>query len=135
MRRRLLVLVILVAVAISAWLIYSKVTQARREAAYRVVLAPFQRDLSPGMARSEVEKYLDSRGVKYTWVFLGGRSAKTDLVEIGEEPGGFACEAWRVYVAMDFDASNHLRVNYADTKLDPSDKLKAVYVEKIGTCL
>ncbi|HEX7288154.1 MAG TPA: hypothetical protein VF532_18350 [Candidatus Angelobacter sp.] len=134
MRRRVIALAVGAVVLFSAWLAYSKVAQARRETAYRAAIAPFQRDLSPGMARADVEKYLDSRGVEYHWVYVGG-SADSYFVQIGEEPGSLVCKPWKVYLALNFDASDPRAGGGPDSKLDPADKLRDVQVKKMGTCL
>ena len=112
-----------VALLVSAWLIYSKAAQIRREAHYRAAIAPFQRDLHAGMTRAEVEKYLDSRSVKYYVVSFdqGTESNETTYeTKIGEEPGNLACEPWQVYMALEFNSSN---------------ALSEVHIRKIGTCL
>jgi hypothetical protein len=134
MRRRVIALAVGAVVVFSAWLAYSKIAQARRESAYRAAIAPFQRDLSPGMARANVEKYLDSRGVEYHWVYDGG-SADSYFVKIGEEAGSLVCRPWKIYIALDFDASDRLSGGGADFKLDPSDKLRDVQIKRLGTCL
>jgi len=132
MRKGVIVIAAGALVVFSAWLAYSKVSQARRETAYRAAIAPFQRDLSPGTARANVEKYLDSRGVAYHWMYDGG-SAASYFVRIGEEPGGLACKSWKAYIVFQFDASDRQRDDVL--KLDPFDKLKDVQIMKTGTCL
>lgn len=99
---------------VCAWFAYSKVTQARREA------APFERDLAVGMDRADVKKYLDSRRVDYHTVRYGGSDADTYEIRIGEEPDNFPCEHWTVYIALEFNAT---------------EKLREVHVRKVGTCL
>jgi hypothetical protein len=108
----------LLAVALlSAWFAYSKVMQARREATYRVAIAPFQRDLHDGTPRLEVENYLRARNAQYNAIDFG----QTYLIEIAEEPpGNLWCEPWQVYIALEFG---------------PSDILKDVHIRKLGTCL
>jgi hypothetical protein len=110
---------VLFAVAL-LWFAYSKVTQARREAAYRAAIAPFERDLAVGMDRAEVEKYLDLRKANYHAVRYGGSDADTYEIKIGEEPDNFPCERWTVYIALEFNAT---------------EKLREVHVRKVGTCL
>jgi hypothetical protein len=134
MRRRVIALAVGAVVVFSAWLAYSKVAQVRRETAYRAAIAQFRRDLSRGMARANVEKYLDSRRVEYHWVYDGG-SAESYFVKIGEDPGSLVCNPWKVYIALNFDASDRLSGGGADFKLDPSDKLRDVQIKKMGTCL
>ena len=127
-------LAVAAAVALPAWFVYSKAAQARRETAYRAAIAPFQRDLSSGMARGEVEKYLDSRGANYHWAGFGGGTGSY-LIRIGEEPGSLVCEPWKVYIALNFDASDKVSRGQGHVELDPSDKLRDVQIKKLGTCL
>jgi hypothetical protein len=108
-------------VLISAFLVRSKVDQARREASYRIAVASFQRDLHIGTDRADVQQYLHSRKVDYHVVRYGGNDADTYEIKIGEEPANsLVCEDWDVYVALEFTAS---------------DKLREIHVRKIGTCL
>jgi hypothetical protein len=103
-----------------AWIAHSKVAEARREAAYRAAIAPFERDLRLGVDRAEVQTYLASRKVDYHPVRYGGSDADTYEIKIGEEPGSLVCEHWTVYIALEFSAA---------------DKLREVHVRKVGTCL
>jgi hypothetical protein len=103
-----------------AWVAYSKVAEARREATYRAAIAPFQRDLRVGMDRAEIQAYLASRRVDYHPVRYGGSDADTYEIKIGEEPGSLVCEHWTVYITLEFSTA---------------DKLREVHVRKIGTCL
>jgi hypothetical protein len=118
--RKSLALAFLVVVLIAAWLAYSKVRQARREASYQVAIAPYKRDLRIGMDRAEVTNYLDSRSVICHTVRYGGSDGDTCEIKIGEEPDGVFCDPWTVYVALEFS---------------PADKLREVHIRKIGTCL
>ena len=102
------------------WFAYSKITQARREAAYQRTVAPFQHDLPIGETRATVENYLESRKVEYHWVRFGGDEADSYEIQIGTEPGGLFCKEWRVYVVLEFNAA---------------DKLKNIRIAKLGTCL
>jgi hypothetical protein len=118
----------------SGWLVYARyearqaehrAAQAKRDAAYQVVLAQFQRDLQLGMPRSGVKKYLDFSSVSYA------TDGKGDLTHwIAQEPGdGFVCDRWNVYVNFHF-----LR---AQGELEPSefDNLSSIAIQKIGHCL
>jgi hypothetical protein len=100
-----------------AWRIYTKVAQARRETAYHSSVEQFQHDLRVGMARADVKKYLDSRGLDYRAV---GKAPEVYEIKIGEEPGGPVCERRMVYVAVEF--------SYADT-------LRDIDIRKVGACL
>jgi len=118
----------------SGWLVYARyearqaehrAAQAKRDVAYQVVLAQFQRDLQLGMPRSGVKKYLDSRRVSYATYGNG------DLTHwIGQEPGdGFVCDRWNVYIDFHFSR--------VQGELEPSefDNLSSIAIQKIGHCL
>src|SRR5579863_9345689 len=108
-------------VLIAAFLVRSKLNQARREASYRTAVASFQRDLHIGDDRAEVQQYLHSRKLDYHVVRYGGNDADTYEIKIGKEPSNsLVCEHWDVYVALEFTAA---------------DKLREIHVRKIGTCL
>jgi hypothetical protein len=117
--RKAVALAVAGVVLVSAWLIHSKVAQARRETTYRTAIAPFQRDLPMGMAKPEVENYLDSRKASYHSTKFGGSAGETYLIEIGEDPSSLVCE-WNVYIALEFSSA---------------DRLQDVHIRKIGTCL
>jgi hypothetical protein len=122
--RRILAAALFVIALVSTWLVYSKVTQDRREVAYRAAIAPFQHDLRLGMSRNDVREYLDARSVEYHKVRSGGSEADTYEIEIGEEPASAVsslfCEPWTVYVALEFSAAETLR---------------EIHIKKVGTCL
>lgn len=102
-----------------------RAAQAKRDAAYQVVLAQFQSDLQLGMPRSGVKKYLDSRRVPY--VTDGNGDMRQ---QIGQEPGdGFTCDRWSVYIDFHFSR--------VQGELEPSefDNLSSIAIRKIGHCL
>jgi hypothetical protein len=72
--RKGIIIVAVGVVLISALFIVPRVRQSRREAKYRVALAPFQRDLPIGTARGEVKKYLDSRHAAHLRIGLRGNT-------------------------------------------------------------
>ena len=121
MRKIVVLTVVGAVILLSAFLIFSRIAQSRREAAYQSAMAPFQRDLRAGTDRPDVKKYLDSHGVKYHSVRYGGSDASTLEIEIGEEPPrNLWCEESYVYIALEFTAE---------------EKLQQVHIRKIGTCL
>jgi hypothetical protein len=132
MRRWVITLSVAAAVAFCAWLAYSKVSQARREATYRAAITAL--NLSPGETRANVEKYLEFRGLKYHTI-SGEGDAESYLVEIGEEPGGLVCKSWKVYISLDFDGSGKPSGRPSDLHLDPSDTLRDVRIKKMGVCV
>jgi hypothetical protein len=132
--KKVIAVVAIAGVLFSGWLVYARyearqaeyrAAQAKRDAAYQVVLAQFQRDLQLGMPRSGVKKYLDSRKVLYT------TDGNGDIrQQIGQEPGdGFTCDRWSVYVDLHFSR--------AEGEFEPSefDHLSTVAIDKIGHCL
>jgi len=119
MKARLVLIAVFGAAVVSSWLVYSRVTEARRDNSYRTAIAPYQRDLRIGMARTEVDKYLASRHVEHHPVKFGGSDGLTYQIRIGEDPSSLICE-WNVYVALEFG---------------PTDLLREVHIRKEGTCL
>ena len=119
MKKRIAMIAIFGAAVISTWLIYSRVTQNRREKAYRSALAPYQRDLPPGIAREDVDKYLDTRYVPHYPASLGNNNGVRHQIKIREDPSSLVCE-WNVYIVLSFS---------------PADVLTDIRIEKEGTCL
>jgi len=115
--RKIIVVALFALALVATWLVYSKVTQARRETAYRAAIAQFQRDLPMGTARGDVREYLGSRKMDY---YVAGSQADTYEIKIGEDPGNLVCEPWNVYVALEFSAA---------------DKLCDIHLKRVGTCL
>ena len=127
-------LIILAVVAFfSAWHIYSKSVQNRRESAYREALAPLQHDLHSGMTRTQVQAYLESRKLTYAPIFWDGSGgAWSYAIKIGKEPGSFPCDSWTVYVALDFNPSEMGR---PELNVLPADTLRETKIKKVGHCL
>ena len=90
--RKGVVLAVFVVALVATWLTYSRVTQARREASYRVAIAPFKRNLRTGMDRAEVKNYLNSHSVICNTVRYGGSDGDTCEIQIGEELDGIFCD-------------------------------------------
>ncbi len=109
MRKPLVILLVAAALLALAWNAYSNIKQARREASYRSAMAPFVDDLRLGMARADVETYLDSRRIPYHRVLDGVAAVHTDEIEIAEEPDTLVCSKWIIYLALEFDVANRLR--------------------------
>jgi hypothetical protein len=118
--KKSIILVSIAAALLSGWYVYSRVAQSRRDAAYQAALAPYTRDLLPGTERNDVKKYLDSRNVMYNRLKVGGDESDRFQIQIGEDPGSFFCEEWRVYIVLEFSAA---------------DRLKDAHVTKWATCL
>jgi hypothetical protein len=119
MKTRFALIAVFGATLVSTWFIYSRITQARRDAVYRTAIAPYQKDLHVGMLRADVDKYLDARHVAHYPVRFGGSDGLTYEIKVGEDPSTLICE-WNVYVALEFG---------------PNDALKDVHIRKEGTCI
>jgi hypothetical protein len=132
--KKAIAVIVVAGVLLSGWLVYARhearlaearAAQAKRDAAYQVVLAKFQGDLQLRMPRSGVKRYLDSGRVSYATYGNG------DLTHwIGQEPGdGFVCDRWNVYVDFHFSR--------VQGELEPSefDNLSSIAIQKIGHCL
>ncbi len=74
-KRNALIAVFVLALALT-WPVYSLIRQARRDAAYRTAIAPFQRDLHIGMSEAEVKRYLNTRHIEYPSVRYGGSEGR-----------------------------------------------------------
>ena len=99
---------------------YSKITQARLDAAYQRTVASYQHNLPLGTPRAEVQNYLESKKLDYQRVRVGGEEADRFQIQIATEPGSAFCEEWRVYVLLGFSTA---------------DRLTDVRVTKWATCL
>jgi hypothetical protein len=108
------------AVLVSAWLICSRVAQARRDSAWRAAIVQFQRDLPIGTSKADVQRYLNARNIRYLAATRGGSRVEAYEIKIGEDPGGLVCEPWDVSVALEFSSA---------------DVLKQIHISRSGTCL
>lgn len=94
------------------------VSRQKRETAYRSVLRQYSQDLKPGLRRTEVEGYLRTRNVRFTWVytsFSGRRKSQyADLVKIGEEVAPWYCSEAYVYVAFEYSGVEKYKQNESD---------------------
>ena len=110
MRKRTIVAVIGIAL-VSPWFVVPRIRNARRESAYQKALTPFRRDLSIGMSKDEVKRYLDSRRVAYREVAdaIGGYGGPEYEIKIGEDPPNLICGPRDVYIALEFGSSDSLR--------------------------
>ena len=98
--------------------------QAKRDAAYGVVLAQIRKEVRIGTPRSGVKHYLDSQSIVYSTDGNGDVAEK-----IGEEPGdGLVCDRWGVYIDFHF--------HRAQGQAEPSefDPLSSITIDKIGHC-
>ena len=105
-----LVLQIIAAVVISALAIAGGVwytARQRREEQYAAELNKYSEAVHAGMSRKEVENYLRSRSIAFTWD-CGTQCA--DLVQIGKE--STLCGDEPVYVAFKYASMDALDIFY-----------------------
>ena len=126
--KKIVVAIAIAVVVLSAWLVHSRreslAAHARREAAHRTALAPYQRDLLIGTSRMDVDTYLASKNVKYSTLPGQGSDGPSYEVSLGEEPGdGFVCDRWSVSILFEFKMAL------------PSDTLREIRIQEIGHCL
>ncbi len=84
-----IVFAIIALILVSTWVVWPRVKEDRREAAYQAAMAPFKRDLPIGTVGAEVKRRLDSQKISYNVVNIGGNGGWTYEIEIGQEPGGY----------------------------------------------
>jgi hypothetical protein len=122
---KILVIVMVFGVFAVAW-------QSLQNARYRRMLADYQSDLHPGMARAAIDNYLQSRQGKQGVV--RSRESGTSwsyLVRIGAEPS--LCGVRKVYIALNFDSVGQREL--APPPGDPSDMLKDIRIATRQDCL
>jgi hypothetical protein len=130
--KKAVALVVVAGVLFWGWRVYARhearvaehrVAQAKRDAAYQIVLAQFQRDLQLGMPRSEVKKYLDSKQVSY---FEWDWNIQSKIGE-DPDPDSFACDRWSVYIDFHFE--------HGQARPSEFDRLSGIGITRIGHCL
>lgn len=95
---------------VAVWNGVRATARKKRAAGYQSTLRTYAEALHPGATRRQVEEYLRSRNVHFTWVYtaFGGRtkSQYADLVKIGEESAPWYCSEEYVYVALEFSSDS-----------------------------
>ena len=80
------------------WLIHdirTKAAQRQVEAQSLEILSNYQRQLHPGDTRAQVEQYLKSQTIAFTWIGGGDFGSGSDAVRIAEEPLDSFFLRWR----------------------------------------
>ena len=89
------VIVVASATAVRSYL--RSVAQKKREATYQSALRQYSQELSLGLRRTEVERYLRARNANFLRIStaFGGRHEvqNADILKIGEEPAPWFCSA------------------------------------------
>jgi hypothetical protein len=91
-------------VILGATISHVRKTQARRqrEFEYQSVLRSYRAALTLGTVRGEVEKYLQSKGVRYQEFCCDPRYSDSEIVKIGEAPAPWYCSRNIVYIQFQF---------------------------------
>jgi hypothetical protein len=92
-------------------------------------MAPYEHDLPLGTPRADVQKYLESRGIKY---FEIGRRSRLHpegsyAVNLGPVSGDIFCD-WSAFVVLDFE----LLGSSSSPASMPSDPVRGVRIAKIA---
>ena len=110
--------------------ILGKRAERRREAHYQFILREYSDSLKPGMARLDVEKYLQSRNAAFRQMCCVDANLRTgvwdDLVKIGKEDAPWFCSENNVYIALQFTGQRPQ--GYVGWNAQDVDKLRAVTV-------
>ena len=98
---------------------------AIRNRAYIAQLERYSAEFKPGLKRTEVERSLQSQGIPLQKMCcFHEKSAYADLVNVGQEPAPWYCDANLVYVVLEFHSDAKPRFEY-----DDSDTLTEVHLE------
>lgn len=104
------------------------------EIKYQAQLVRYQRELSIGMPRSEVVRYLDSHKIAYD-EWRGGEIRTT----LGDEPDFGVCSSWRVFLSLEFIPRKQFEslefTPQKQSERSPLDRLAQVSLKRIGHCL
>jgi hypothetical protein len=99
--------------------------QVRREATYQAALLTYSEALTPGMTRSDVERYFRDKGVHFQQMCcVDEKAGLDDLVKIGKEQHPWYCSEHNVYVAFKFTAAKPTDVFTASD----ADRLRKVTI-------
>jgi len=96
-----------------------KRAEQKRESAYQLLLRSYSEDLKPGMARQDVENYLNGKGARFSQMccVAQNRDALDDITKIGQELAPWYCSVQNIYVAFQFTPAgrdNALRAEKSD---------------------
>ena len=121
---------VLLILGTGAWFTVKKQAAQKREVAYQSALSQYQRALTPGMTRKEVEDYLRAKNTQFrksNFAESGpNRHSFDDVAKIGEEDPPWYCGENNVYVVFLFaDHDSSLATGFV-FKDDDLDTLKSV---------
>jgi hypothetical protein len=114
---------------------FAQSAKEKRQASYQAALKMYFEALKPGVTRTEVEGYLNSKGIKFVVQlegYSGEDSGGMERVKIGNEKHPWYCSENAVYIAFHFDAAK------ADPLTLPSgaDTLKSITIyNQLETCV
>ena len=81
--------------------------ERKRQAEYQMVLKKYSNALKPGMTRPEAESYLQAKKLPFQRMCCVAKPQKAwaDLIKIGKEEAPWYCNAYNIYVALEFSTS------------------------------
>lgn len=119
-RKRWLIFIAAVVIAlVSAGAVRSHlktVAREKRERGYQVALRTYSQALSPGLTRTEVERYLHAKDADFFVEFgpFGGSYGSADLLRMGQETAPWYCSEQDVYLAFEFSDAEKDKQNASD---------------------
>lgn len=119
-RWRLLLIALMIALPALALRTNVRATAKRkREIGYEAALRSYSQTIHPGLTRKDLEDYLRSRNISFTWAFTSYGASRdsqyADLVKLGEEASPlWSCGQEYVYVAFVFKGVEKYRQNDSD---------------------
>jgi hypothetical protein len=124
------VLLAIVVIGVAIWFAHTRDVKDRQRATHEAAVTPFQRDLPIGTSRADVEKYLESRGLKYSATWESARRSWSDVVEVDKQASETGRCAKSTLVSLEFNSSGQS----ANDLPQPTDKLQHIYIESPGPC-
>ena len=125
------VLLAVIAIGAAIWFAHTRDVKARQQATQEAAVTPFQRDLPIGTSRADVEKYLQSRGLKYSATWESGKRSWSDVVELDKQADATSpCASKPTLVSLEFSSSGQS----ANDLPQPTDKLQHIYADNPGRC-
>lgn len=125
------VLLAIIVIGLGIWFAHTRDVKARQQATHEAAVTPFQRDLPIGTSRADVEKYLQSRGLKYSATWESGKRSWSDVVELEKQVDATGrCVSKSTLVSLEFNSSGQS----ANDLPQPTDKLQHIYADNPGPC-
>lgn len=127
-RRPVIVMFLLIACVIAAWIFMrhrtDKAQRAQREQVYEARVAYYSKLLPPGMAREAVDDYLRNHGILYRSRTIG--SLTDDLIGIAREPSPVMYCSW-LDVSVQIE---YIPTSDKSSEPQPDDRIRDVKLDR-----